>query len=303
MVNTVYNVITSNEKVNRYYRLTVQLTDKNDKPTDKAIVIENPFTINFTINRSIFAEINGADIEIYNLSYDTYRELFWDYYSIGRRTVILEAGYEKENLSVIFIGDLWSCYTAREGTETVTRMNCLMGLKALGVMTDATLSGATRYEVYKKAADDMGLKLKVYSGENTKFTRPVSVSGNSFGIIQKYSDQSAFIDNNEIIVLNNEDAFKGDIIVINDNSGLLGVPEHEDAILTVRIIFEPRLVIGQIIEIQSQVAPMFNGQYKIYGIRHEGTISDAVAGKATTTLEMLVGSQVYGKFYVKTPQQ
>jgi hypothetical protein len=98
------------------------------------------------------------------------------------------------------------------------------------------------------------------------------------------------------------DAFEGYVPVIDDNSGLLGVPEHEDAILTVRMIFEPRLVIGQKIEIKSQVAPMFNGQYKIYGIRHEGTISDAVSGKATTTLEMLIGSQVYGKFSIKSPQ-
>ena len=302
MVKGLNIFINNQEKVNRKYRLTVQLTDDNDNPTNKAIVITNPFTLNFNINRSIFAEINGADIEILNLAYNTYRELFWDYYSIGRRTVILEAGYDEKNMSVIFIGDLWSCYTSREGTETVTRMHCLVGLKARNIQTDATLANVSRFEILKYAANDMALGIKIYSGEDTKLSRPVSISGNSYGILQKYSDQNAFIDNNEIKVLAPYDTFEGYVPVIDDNSGLLGVPEHEDAILTVRMIFEPRLVIGQIIEIKSQVAPMFNGQYKIYGIRHEGTISDAVSGKATTTLEMLIGSQVYGKFSIKSPQ-
>jgi hypothetical protein len=103
--------------------------------------------------------------------------------------------------------------------------------------------------------------------------------------------------------LSDDDAFEGVVPVIDDESGLLGVPQHEDAILKVDIIFEPRLMIGQIVDIQSRVAPMFNGQYKIYGIRHEGEISDAESGLATTTLEMLVGSQVYGRFHVKSPQQ
>ena len=149
----------------------------------------------------------------------------------------------------------------------------------------------------------MGLKVNIYSGDDTKFSRAVSVSGNAFAVIQKYSNGSAFIDNNEIKVLETYDAIEGYVPLINDESGLLGVPEHEDALLRIKMIFEPRIILGQIIEINSRIMPMFNGQYKVYGIKHEGTISDAIAGEATTTLEMLVGSQYYGRFGVVTAQQ
>lgn len=303
MVNVLYNEISNQPKLNRRFRLTVQTVDDKGVPNEGKIIIEDPITIRFAVNRTLFADVNAMDIDIYNLAPETYNKLFFDYFNVNRRTVVLEAGYEGMELSVIFIGDVWSCFTSRQGSDVITRMHAIVGLKSLGLQTDATLENISRNQILTQAAHDMALDIKIYSGEDIKFTRPVTLEGNSFAIIQKYSDGTAFIDNNQISVLDTYDAIEGDVPLINDESGLLGVPEHEDALLRVRIIFEPRIIIGQIIEIQSRIAPMFNGQYKVYGIKHEGTISKAVAGEAITTLEMLVGSQVYGRFGVVTAQQ
>lgn len=300
---TYYDNINGAKKVNRRYRLTVQTVDDKGNPADKAIVISNPLTIRFSVNRTLFADINAMDIDIYNLAPRTYNQLFYDYFNVNRRTVILEAGYDGMEMSAIFIGDVWSCYTSRDGSDIITHMHAIVGLKSLSVQTDATLANVSRNQVLRYIANDMAMTINIYSGEDEKFTRPVSLSGNSFGQIQKYTNGSAYIDNNEINVLTTFDAIQGDVVLINDQSGLLGVPEHEDALLRVKMIFEPRIVIGQIIEVQSRISPMFNGQYKVYGIKHEGTISDAVAGTATTTLEMLVGSQMYGRFGVVKAQQ
>jgi hypothetical protein len=186
MVNAVNFPISAQEKINRVYRLTVQMVDDNDNPLDKSIIITNPITMKFQINRSIFAEINGANIELYNLKLDTYRQLFYDYFNISKRTVILEAGYSLQDMSIIFIGDMWSCYTSRVGTETVTRIECIVGWRALDTHSDTTLEGASRNQILKYAANDMLLDMKIYSGEDKKFNRPVSISGNSFKTIQKY---------------------------------------------------------------------------------------------------------------------
>ena len=303
MVNVIYNDISDKPKLNRKYRLTVQKVDEKGNPIAGKIVITNPLTIHFSVNRTIFADVNAMDIDIYNLAPDTYKQLFFDYFNPETRSVILEAGYEGMELSVIFIGSVWSCYTARQGSDIITKMHAIVGLKQLQAQMDVTLQGISRNQIIQHAANEMGLNVNIYSGEDIKFSRAISASGNAFAVIQKYSDGSAFIDNNEIYVLDTYDAIKGYVPLINDESGLLGVPEHEDALLRVKMIFEPRLIIGQIIEIQSRIMPMFNGQYKIYGIKHEGTISDSVAGEATTTLEMLVGSQLYGRFGVVTAQQ
>lgn len=303
MVNVVYHDISSQPKLQRQYKLTVQTVDEKGNPTESAIVIQNPFTIRFAVNRTLFADVNTLDIDIYNLAPDTYNQLFYDYFNPKHRDIVLEAGYQGMEMSVIFIGSVWSCYTSRQGSDIITKIHAIVGLKELRPQSDATLANISRNQILQHAANDMGLSIEIYSGENTQFTRPVTISGNSFSVIQKYTGGNAHIDNNKIMVLDTFDAIKGDVPLINDESGLLGVPEHEDALLRVKMIFEPRIVIGQIIEIKSRIAPMFNGQYKVFGIKHEGTISDAVAGEATTTLEMLVGSQVYGRFGIVTAQQ
>ena len=297
-----YNKIDAGEKLGRQYRLTVQSVDENDNPIEEAIVITNPITMRFSVNRTLFADINSMDVELYNLAPDTYNKLFFDYFNTKRRTIILEAGYKGQELSIIFIGDVWNCYTSRQGSDIITKIHALVGLRSLQVQTDATLANISRNQILTKAANDMMMDIEIYSGEDTKFTRPVSLEGNSMGIIQKYSDNNAFIDNGKIIVLNDRDVFNGEVVLINDESGLLGVPRHEDALLSVDIILEPRILIGQLIEIQSRIMSEFDGQYKVYGIKHEGIISDAISSSATTTLEMLVGTQVYGRFHVKTKQ-
>lgn len=310
---THYNYISAQEKLQRQYRLTVQAVDENDNPIKKAIVIDNInradnteqglLTLKFQINRSIFEDVNSMTVEIYNLAPDHYNQLFFDFFNEQRRSIVLEAGYKGQVLSTIFVGDVWSCYTERQGSNIITKIEALVGIKSFSKQIDATLWGATRNQILRTAAKDMAMNINIYSGEDVKFNRSVSLAGNAYGIIQQYSGGSAYVDNGEINVLENQDAIEGDVVLINDESGLLGVPKHEDALLTVDMIFEPRIVIGQLVEIKSRIMPPFDGQFKVYGIKHQGIISDAVSGSATTTLEMMVGTQVYGRFHVKTKQQ
>lgn len=305
MSQVLVNPISPAKKQQRIYRLTVQDVDEFGFPLKSITVIDSrktPFTLEFSVKRNLFADVNTLDASIYNLAPDTYNALFFDYFNMKGRTVILEAGYETTGLSTIFIGDMWSCYTHRESANTITQMHCIVGLRTMQLHTDVTLAGTSRDRVLAKVASDMNLGLNIYSGKDQKFNRPVSLSDNPMKIAQQYSGESAYIDNGKLIILDDIDAIKGEVPLINDESGLLGVPKHEDAILSVDIIFEPRMVIGQIIEINSRIHPMFNGQYKVFGIKHEGVISGAEAGRATTTLEMLVGSQIYGRFGVVTPK-
>ena len=307
------------KKLNRKYRLTIQDVDENREPINKAVVIENPFTIRFSINRNIFQEVNQGDFEIYNLSPDTYNRLFYDYFSINRyfgdeettrsignkwksRTVILEAGYEDMEMSIIFVGDMWSCYTERRGADVITRIHAIIGLRATSISSDVSFGSTTRNKVLMYLADDMHLKMKLYQIEDKEFNRPISISGNSFANIQKYSGDIAYIDNNEIKVLKYDDAFESEVALINDESGLLGVPQRENGILSVNMIFEPRLTVGQIIEIQSRIAPMFNGQYKVFGLKHDGVISGAESNRIVTSIQMMVGSQLYGRFGIVKAQ-
>ena len=61
-------------------------------------------------------------------------------------------------------------------------------------------------------------------------------------------------------------------------------------------MFEPRIKLGEIIQIKSRIADVFDGQYKVWGISHSGVIGDAASGTLTTTLTLYTGEQVFGYF-------
>jgi len=72
------------------------------------------------------------------------------------------------------------------------------------------------------------------------------------------------------------------------------VPRRQNTYIQVDIIFEPRIQVGQIVEIVSQIDPRFNGQWKVQGIKHSGTISGAVGGDCKTTLQLFYGTAPLG---------
>jgi hypothetical protein len=62
--------------------------------------------------------------------------------------------------------------------------------------------------------------------------------------------------------------------------------------LDFEMLFEPRLTIGQTVQLKSDTNRIFNGIYKVMGFEHSGTISDAVAGPCKTSVSLWLGTQV-----------
>ncbi len=295
-------------KLNRIYRLTVQLQDEQGKNINQALEIQNPFTVKFSVDRSIYAGLNSLDIDIYNLSPKNRNLLFQDVYGDrdgNYRNVILESGYQGQGMSVIFNGNVWSAYSKRNGVDVITHIYAIDGLSTQSGMINTTLkSGTTAQEVIQAAAGQLkDLKTGTMNIPDHTFDRPVVLAGNAYKILKTYSDDNVFVDMKTIHIMKPNDAIEGVIPLITDSSGLLATPERQDATLTIRMIFEPRLQIGQLIQVKSEIAPQFDGVYKIYGIKHNGTISDAVAENCTTTIQLQVGSQVFGRFNVLKAEQ
>jgi hypothetical protein len=123
-------------------------------------------------------------------------------------------------------------------------------------------------------------------------SRGITLSGNSWDVLNKaITDGVAFIDNEQVNVLRNDEfkAVPGLVRTINAESGLLGTPRRHDKSLEVPILFEPRLQVGQKIELDSTQA-VYNGVYKIIGISHRAVISEVVGGDAVTTITLFRAS-------------
>jgi hypothetical protein len=124
------------------------------------------------------------------------------------------------------------------------------------------------------------------------YARGYSVCGSTWKELQKETEGSVLIDNGKVHCLKDEDCFEGDIALISSETGLMGSPKRTDRTITASMIFEPRLQIGQVVELRSDFNKNLNGQYKVIGIHHSGTISDAVAGPCKTTVQLFLGKKV-----------
>jgi hypothetical protein len=128
----------------------------------------------------------------------------------------------------------------------------------------------------------------------------ITLNGNTMDVLRDLTGGGFFIDNGIGYALtNSEYSIKlGPPSVINKDSGLLNTPILENNLLRFDIEFEPNLVIGSAVMIDSttldtSVTSNFNGTYKLTSVKHRGMISETVCGEVVTTGEF---------FFLNTPR-
>lgn len=278
-------------KFGKTFKLTIQM---NDNP-NQAIVIEPPFTIDFDINRDMEATANTGNFKIYNLSPSTRKEIFQDLFDVKSiRKIIFEAGYNNK-LSTLFVGTLKTAYSSRPGANIITEINAWddgFGSMMTYFINKTYSAGWTQKDIAKAQMKGMAASSGMEMGEVGELDtnpnpRGISLVGNGFALLNKTTNGLVFIDNNRINALRPHEVIDGLVQVIDSSTGLLGTPKRQDAKLSVDCIFEPRILVGQVIEIDSDVQPEYNGQYKVIGIHHTGTISETVAAECKTEIQLL----------------
>lgn len=281
-------------KFGRNYRLTVELED------GEAVVIEPPITVEFNVMRATNASINTGTFQIYNLS-ETRREgIFQDRFNtLNRKKIIFEAGYDK--LVTIFQGDIYQADSSRNGSNIVTSIQARDGFGDIrnSQVSETFPAGISIKEILQNL---IGGFENVTQGTISEFSetlpRPVAVDGNRFALINKYSGGLAYVDLNKVNVIKNEDAVEGVLPFFNAETGLLETPTREGASLTIKTLFEPSVVMSQLIGFESNIFKKYNGQYKVIGVQHQGTISEAVGGDCSSSFQLLLEGQLFSLYNV-----
>jgi hypothetical protein len=107
-----------------------------------------------------------------------------------------------------------------------------------------------------------------------------------------YIDSSMDID--KVWILGENDVLPQAYYLSVGEDAIFGTPKRRNSVISINMLFEPRLVENQAIELKSRTASFFNGLYKIVGFNHQGTISGAVGGSCQTTA--LLEIRDYQKF-------
>ena len=245
------------KKFNRNYKLFIQSSVKNTM-----IEITPPLTIEFTVSRGIMATLNNMEIRIYNLAKSTRDQIFQDWYNLNEyKQIILMTGYDDLNLT--FSGNVFRAYSYRQGNNIITYIKAFDGGFDMVNNTVSATIGKTN-TTNQSLVDFLISKFTyVKKGNITAIEgspqRATVFDGSTYDILQKYTNGKTFIDLEKINVMKDNDVIEGDVPLINSDSGLIGTPIRNDAYLEINMIFEPRILVAQVIEIKSSINSQYDG--------------------------------------------
>lgn len=276
------------DKFNRNYILSVETQN------GEVLIIKPPFTVEFDITRNILSSANVCSIRIYNLSQNNRNKIRFDKQdTFDYRSVQLQAGYG-ENLPVIFAGSVTQAWSVREGTNFISSIECFDGGFAFNTgQTNIVFPEGTSQETLLEtlATSLPAVSLGAVGSFPGSLSRAASLSGNTTDLLRELSGGAFFIDNGKVHLLGDSECLEGSMLLVNASSGLLGTPVRERTVLTFDMIFEPRLLVGQKIQLESGTDVNFNGFYKVISLKHRGMISPSVCGNAVTSVGMWYGTQ------------
>ena len=261
-------------------------------PFGDNITVEPPFSVKFNITRNTLASANKTELTIYNLSPSTRSKIFKDRYQFSDIwQLTIWAGYE--TLYRCFRGNIFESTSSKIGPDWVTTIDGFDGLNALqnSFTSESFAAGTDRSDIIQSLVETMpniALGTIGVSGQGS-ITRGQSFVGNSFRAIQELTNNNAFIDENILNVLNNDETL-GDFAYNFDQRQLFATPRRRNTLLDVTTLFNPEIQIGYLAQLTSQEA-IYNGAYKIMGFTHDVEILSNKNGKATTDAFLFAGAE------------
>ena len=271
------------------YRVTVY-------KQDKTIIVEYPLTCHFNVTRGVLSDAVKCTIQLYNLAPSTRNEIFQDAWTnfLGwqdMKYVYLEAGWNG-SMAMIFKGRIMQAYSYKSGgqTDVITEIQA-QALDAFDCPTSHTfLAGTSFKDIHNTIANDMKNVIVGNIGNlEGEVKTPTTFEGNALDELNKLTNGHTFVDNGVLNTIMDNEVIDVPVPVITDKNVLLETPRRRDANLEVKMLFEPDLAIGQLLEIHSEIFPDFNGQYKVVSFTHDCLISASQAGQRVTTVNLWVG--------------
>lgn len=276
-------------KFGRSYRIVIDPKDGGEP-----IIVAMPLTVQFWMKRNLMSSMNYLSVDIYNLGPALRDRIFQDRFVVRDRTITFEGGYD--SLSMMFKGVIFEANSSRDGTNIITRIEARDG--NYDVSTTKTFQTIDKGQTLKDVLSYLTgqfptLERGAIGNYDQVLERPVVLNGNTYELLKRYSDNDVHIDNNKIFILKRNEVIEGEVPAINIDSGLLETPRRDEGFISVTTLFEPRITIDQIIDLNSEIMPIYNGQYKVCGILHQGIISESVNGACRSTFDLWTGNTIF----------
>ncbi len=310
-------LITNSDKFQRTYLIQIEGQDGTIYTIGSEDGTKPLLTLEFSVQRAAMAASQSGTFRIKNLPLSIRSAIGKDWFDRSTyRTLVVKAGYAGTPLSTIFNGQLIEVKSCREegGVDWVTEIEGQDFSLVIGNTFSSWTIGTpdapvTTMDVINRLVKDIQVNagkqdinigighIGTFDGNRYSYT----ACDYSWNLLQTETNRLSYIDNGKIYCLPNGESFKGDISLISSQTGLLGTPKRSQQSLSVELVFEPSLIPGQEVYLDTQSDPkfnsQFNGTYIVTGVQQAGIISSAISGKCRTVgLLQLAGTPLVNSF-------
>ena len=261
---------------NRQVRLTLQFG---------ALIKEfsNPYKIDFDITKSVGGTFESGSITVTGLTSSDIATMasFYEYNKavLLPNTITLIAGYKNNIQSIIFIG---SAQEAKPSFDTsdksisfeVSSAYYSNELNAISVSYQTTTLSAIMLEIAAK------LNLALNFTAVDKVIKNYAFQGQLFeqlnGLRKMYkNDIYIYISNSMLCVVNADSSLIAAPLVCSLETGMVGTPEPTFLGCDVKMLLQPTIIPGALVNVVSRRLPKLTGTYRAMNIRHTGSTRDS----------------------------
>lgn len=260
--------------------------------------ITPPISATFDVDIKIGSSVNNCNVTLYNLSPETRNYLYKDKYTNNLYwQMSILAGYGDTDLYEIFRGNILQSFSYKKNTEWITEIEAYDGSYQIanGFVSETVSAGTSIKDALGRIIHSMPQMLMGVLGAPTDgtLTRGQTFVGPSYDQAQQLVNGNGYIDQETFNVLGQNEVKDGDVFLLTGED-FFETPRRRDTWLELNTLFTPQIRIGSLCEIRS-AEKVYNGQYKVYGIKHSVTVSQASAGDAISSISLYAGAAEFVK--------
>jgi len=186
------------------------------------------------------------------------------------KKVIIEAGRVSTGTSKIYEGNISTCIPS-EPPDVWLEFKCQTGQFLKGKLVASNQPSQSKLSaIAALIASQTGLNLNFQATD--KNISNYAFNGGALKQVDKLGSLgavSAYVDDGQLVVKDIHLPLKGQIRILNKDSGMIGIPAATEFGVKVKYLLDKQTVLGGALEIKSVMYPAMNGKYVIYKLGFE----------------------------------
>lgn len=178
--------------------------------------------------------------------------------------LILEAGRISTGVFRLFFGDIVSAESSSPPDVTLSLKAKTGNGSARDIVTTSFGAMSKLSDIAARIARDCGVRLDFQATD--KYVANWYFCGATLKLVERLQDAGgvkAFIDDDVLYVKDADKAVKGRIKIVNQNSGMVGLPKGTEKGLDVSWLIDGESSLGGTLRLESKFNPTLNGDYLI----------------------------------------